>query len=35
MGLINSTSICISHLLFANNNIIFCDNSREQLLAIH
>ena len=35
VGPINSIGVRISHLLFANNNIIFCDNSREQLLAIH
>ncbi|XP_050281163.1 uncharacterized protein LOC126722032 [Quercus robur] len=34
VGPISSTSIRISHLLFANNTILFCDASREQLLSI-
>ena len=31
---INSTGIRISHMLFADNIILFCDASREQLLSI-
>ena len=34
MGPINSTGIHISHLLFADNTILFCDASREKLLSI-
>ena len=31
---INSTSIRISHLLFADDTILFCDASRERILSI-
>ena len=34
MGPINSIGVCISHLLYANNTILFCNASREQLLSI-
>ena len=34
VGPISSIGIRISHLLFANNTILFCDASREQLLSI-
>ena len=34
MGPINSTSIRVSHLLFANDTILFNDASREQILSI-
>ena len=34
VGLINPTGIRISHLLFANDTILFCDASREQILSI-
>ena len=29
LGSINSTSICVSHLLFVDDTILFCDASRE------
>ena len=34
VGPINSTGIRISHFLFADNTILFCDASRKQLLSI-
>ena len=34
MGAMNSVGMSISHLLFANYTILFCDASREQLLFI-
>ena len=34
VGPINSTGIRVSYLLFANNTILFCDASREQILSI-
>ena len=34
VGPINSIGVCISHLLYANNTILFCNASREQLLSI-
>ena len=34
MSAINSTSIRISHLLFTNDTILFCDASREQMISI-
>ena len=34
VGPINSTGIRISHLLFANETILFCDASRKQILSI-
>ena len=34
MGPINSTRIRVSHFLFADDTILFCDVSREQILSI-
>ena len=34
MGAVNSVGVCIFHLLFVDDTILFCDASREQLLSI-
>ena len=34
MGSVNSTGIRVSHFLFADDTILFCDASREQILSI-
>ena len=34
MGPINSTGIRVSHLLFVDDTVLFCDASKEQILSI-
>ena len=34
VGAVNSVGVCIFHLLFVDDTILFCDASREQLLSI-
>ena len=34
MGPVNFTDIWVSHLLFADDTILFCDASKEQILSI-